>query len=199
MKKVILAIVAVMAITGCNHNDVETVEIGEPIEVSEQIVVACDEAVVVTLNATDEVNVTTEANGTTEVYDSEYGANVKLTVVSPCVEPVECPDCNDTCGEPVVCDDPVICGEGTFLDEATNTCSVIEEEIPEEDDGLDISPIGVVEPTLTCDRAFLLVDKMCMPKRYTPTLTDGEYADCLDTYEWKEDRELCVIIRNFTI
>ncbi len=146
-----LMVVIAIGITACNNDkDREVKEEGEILKVSEQLTLECGVPIVfkgVGLNST--TLVTVEYNNTTEEYNEEFGVDIQYVAVVDCppepvvdvgvVQPVNgiCPvgyelskDCSTAC-TPVVVVEPelVTCGEGTELDEESNSCLVAEKDL----------------------------------------------------------------------
>lgn len=182
-----------LGLNGCDNNKTAVV-VGEPLQVVETIETLCDEPVAIDIKTFDQdANITFEINGTSESYTNEWGINAQLTVVTPCIPLEPCPDCNVT-----DCPDVIICGDGTYLNEETNTCT-LDDVIDPEEPWDPNSPIQPIEPTETCVVGYLLVDGLCFPRSYIPTKIDGVYNDCIPEYLWVEDREVCRLIRNLTL
>lgn len=125
-----------LVLVGCN-NDTKNVEVGEPLEVNEQIALECDTPFSINVIAPNEnTNVTVGDDNHT----SEFGLDVSYMVYWECPIPEETErepvdgvcdegwefanDCATVC-TPIeeVCLADSLCGEGTYLDE-NNTCQV---------------------------------------------------------------------------
>jgi len=150
-----------LGLAGCNNSDTRiVVEPGEPIVIDDNLSLECGVPFDLTAFSLGDSNVT--YNG--EELLSEFGMDLKFTVVTPCIivdenvtEPIvpvdgKCPegykvtDCN-TC----VVLPPLSCGEGTIEDNETNTCIVAPEEVhpcgedTEWNDETELCEIPVVE------------------------------------------------------
>lgn len=160
MKYVILMIMAV-ALAGCNNNKTEYIEVGETLEVEQNVTLECEQPLTVMVTGENEdTNVTFQYKDDNETYISEFGVDISLVVGYPCpddnvteMEPEDgvCPDgwefandCATVC-TPIeeVCLTESLCGDGTYLDE-NNTCQI--------DDRPD---------TGECGRGTKLVDGVC--------------------------------------
>ena len=137
MKKILLLGAMALVLVGCNNGTTVVVEPGEPIVIDETLSLECGVPFDLTAYSLGDSNVT--YNG--DELLSEVGMELAFSVVTPCIVVDEnvtnVPDENGDCGEGYKLTDcntcvalPAIsCGEGTVLDEETNTCLVAPEEV----------------------------------------------------------------------
>ncbi len=205
MKKIglgLIAIIAMFAFAGCDNDTKIVTEPGEPLVVTEQIIMECDvpfefkavgsfgdtmvgvregEGAIIVLLSEDGEAVTGQSNVT--VYGNEWGVDVGYTIMTPCPEPV---DGNET---EIVRPTNGICPVGYELSDCNaDECLPIKCE-----DGFVLNDEGVceaeVEP-ITCGEGTELDENgtSCIPTPIEPPV------ECGDGLELNPDTGLCDII-----
>ncbi len=222
----LLSFMVTVVMTGCDNDTKRPVEPGEPLVVTETVIMECDvpfsfkaigsfgdttvgvregEGVAIQLVTEDGEAVSGETDMIT--YNTEWGVDVSYTVTTPClvidgnetekpVVPIDgkCPtgftvsDCNAAECVAIKCEDnetvvdgvcvvDLSCGDGTVLDEETNTCVLPTDDCGE---GTVMNPeteMCVPVPELECVEGTVNIDEICLPLVYP-----NEDGDCSDSY-----------------
>ncbi len=182
-----IALITLLMATGCN-NDRSTVELGEPLVVTEQVTLKCDTPFSFkVIGSFQDTNVSTEYNETKESYIGEFGVDISYTVVTPCIpceennatttvidptKPIDgnC-DCGyelNDCGTLCVESQGIKCGEGTEYNTTSKSCELI--------------------PPLECGIGLIEAEGICVAKVYKL-----EEDDCEDGYTEGDKGYFCFL------
>ena len=207
--KVLLSIIAVLVLSGCNNDNKIVVVDGDPIVVKDDFTLECGE--VYELTAASKGETVINYTGGDEL-TSKFGMDIQSTFTANCGEaqvPVK-PE-NGECPADYVLDENVDmcfpkkeetkpevpapdcngnCPEG-YKKTDCNTCVAV--PCPKCGEGTELDGNNtcvvipeVIEP-VECEDGFRAVDNKCMAIRYVPFKT----TDCMDGYKFRKKLNIC--------